>query len=116
MIFEKQDHQQNCLENISKILQKFNFKKQDNLKECLETFYKTTPLPVQNIGDKLKLDVFKLYQCEDCLYLIDCDKEVLDFLRDTQNEYIFIDGFEDLSLENFLNLNSSLNDRLRIVY
>lgn len=58
----------------------------------------------------------KLYQCEECLYLVDCDKEVLDFLRKTQNEYIFIDGLEDLSLENFLNLNSSLNDRLRIVY
>ncbi|MDA3967903.1 site-specific DNA-methyltransferase [Helicobacter sp. WB40] len=58
----------------------------------------------------------KLYQCEDCLYLVTCDKEVLDFLRNTQNEYIFIDGFEDLSLENFLNLDSSLSDRLRIVY
>lgn len=58
----------------------------------------------------------KLYQCEDCVYLIDCDKEVLDFLRNTQNEYIFIDGFENLSLENFLNLDSSLSDRLRIVY
>lgn len=58
----------------------------------------------------------KLYQCEDCLYLVACDKEVLEFLRKTQNEYIFIDGFEDLSLEYFLNLDSSLSDRLRIVY
>ncbi|MCL9819183.1 site-specific DNA-methyltransferase [Helicobacter colisuis] len=58
----------------------------------------------------------KLYACEDCLYLVACDKEVLEFLRKTQNEYIFIDGFEDLSLEYFLNLDSSLSDRLRIVY
>lgn len=58
----------------------------------------------------------KLYQCEDCLYLIACDKEVLEFLRKIQNEYIFIDGFEDLHLEDFLNLDSSLNDRLRVVY
>lgn len=58
----------------------------------------------------------RLYQCEDCLYLIACDKEVLEFLRNSQNEYIFIDGFEDLHLEDFLNLDSSLNDRLRVVY
>lgn len=58
----------------------------------------------------------KLYACEDCLYLVACDKEVLEYLRKTQNEYIFIDGFEDLSLEYFLNLDSSLSDRLRIVY
>lgn len=58
----------------------------------------------------------KLYQCEECLYLLDCDKEVIEFLRNTQNEYIFIDGFEDINLEDFLNLDSSLKDRLRIVY
>lgn len=68
--------------------------------------------------DKLLKPIFenKLYQCEDCLYLVACDKEVLDFLRKTQNEYIFIDGFEDVSLEYFLNLDSSLSDRLRVVY
>lgn len=71
---------------------------------------KTLDRPLKTIFEN------KLYQCEDCLYLIDCDKDVLDFLRNTQNEYIFIDGLEDLSLENFLNLNSSLNDRLRIMY
>ncbi len=71
---------------------------------------KTLDRPLKTIFEN------KLYQCEDCLYLVDCDKNVLDFLRNTQNEYIFIDGLEDLSLENFLNLNSSLNDRLRIVY
>ena len=57
MIFEKQDYQQNCLGNIIKILQDFDFKKQENLKECLETFYKTAPLPIQNISNKLNLDI-----------------------------------------------------------
>ncbi|MDA3967904.1 restriction endonuclease [Helicobacter sp. WB40] len=57
MIFEKQEYQQNCLENIVKILQDFDFKKQDNLQECLRAFYKITPLPVQNISDKLNLDI-----------------------------------------------------------
>ena len=68
--------------------------------------------------DKPLKTIFKnrLYQCEECLYLIACDKEVLEFLRKTQNEYIFIDGFEDINLEDFLNLDSSLNDRLRVVY
>ncbi len=58
----------------------------------------------------------KLYKCEDCLYVIVCDKEVLEYLRNTQNEYIFIDAFSDISLESFLNLDSSLNERLRVVY
>ena len=71
---------------------------------------KTLDKPLKTIFEN------KLYQCEDCLYLIACDKEVLEFLRNTQNEYIFIDGFEDINLEDFLNLDSSLSDRLRIVY
>lgn len=71
---------------------------------------KTLDKPLKTIFEN------RLYQCEDCLYLIACDKEVLEFLRKTQNEYIFIDGFEDINLEDFLNLDSSLNDRLRVVY
>ena len=57
MIFEKQDYQQECIENISSILQNFDFKKQDNLKECLQEFYKSTSLPTHNIDDKLHLDI-----------------------------------------------------------
>ncbi|WP_394977987.1 site-specific DNA-methyltransferase [uncultured Helicobacter sp.] len=71
---------------------------------------KTLDKPLKTIFEN------RLYQCEDCLYLIACDKEVLEFLRNSQNEYIFIDGFEDINLEDFLNLDSSLNDRLRVVY
>lgn len=57
MIFEKQDYQQECIENISSILQNFDFTKQDNLKECLQEFYKNTSLPTRNIDDKLHLDI-----------------------------------------------------------
>ena len=86
----------------------------------LSPFDKALNLALQSgktLGKPLKT-IFenRLYQCEDCLYLIACDKEVLEFLRNSQNEYIFIDGFEDLSLEDFLNLDSALNDRLRIIY
>ncbi|EAK5535623.1 DEAD/DEAH box helicase [Campylobacter lari] len=57
MIFEKQEYQEKCINNIIELLKDFDFKKQDNLKECLQEFYKTTILPVQNITDKLNLDV-----------------------------------------------------------
>ncbi|MBC5857980.1 DEAD/DEAH box helicase family protein [Campylobacter jejuni] len=57
MIFEKQEYQEKCINNILKLLKDFDFKKQDNLKECLQNFYKTTHLPIQNISDKLNLDI-----------------------------------------------------------
>lgn len=88
--------------------------------ENLSPFDKALNLALQSgkTLDKPLKTIFenKLYQCEDCLYLIACDEKVLEFLRKSQNEYIFIDGFEDLSLEDFLNLDSGLNDRLRIIY
>ncbi|EAJ8801206.1 site-specific DNA-methyltransferase, partial [Campylobacter jejuni] len=31
----------------------------------------------------------KLYECEDCFYIVNCDDEVLDFLRKTQNENVY---------------------------
>ena len=57
MIFEKQNYQQECIENISSILQNFDFKKQDNLQECLKEFYKNTSLPIQTTNDKPHLDI-----------------------------------------------------------
>lgn len=57
MIFEKQGYQQNCLENIMKILQNFDFNRQDNLKKCLQEFYKNTDIPIKNIDNKLHLDI-----------------------------------------------------------
>lgn len=60
----------------------------------------------------------KLYKCEDVYCVVECDKEVLEILSDTKNEYIFIDGYADIKLEAFLNLksNANINERLRIVY
>lgn len=57
MIFEKQEYQEQCINNIIKLLQDFDFKKQSNLKECLQSFYKDTCLPIQNIKNKLNLDI-----------------------------------------------------------
>ncbi|HDZ5049595.1 TPA: type III restriction endonuclease, partial [Campylobacter jejuni] len=51
MIFEKQEYQVRCIDNIITLLKEFDFKRQDNLKECLKDFYKTTLMPVQNISD-----------------------------------------------------------------
>ncbi|EAI4336135.1 site-specific DNA-methyltransferase [Campylobacter jejuni] len=58
----------------------------------------------------------KLYECEDCFYIVNCDDEVLDFLRKTQNENVYINGYDDINLEDYLNLESFLKERLKIVY
>lgn len=58
----------------------------------------------------------KLYKCEDAFYLIECDKEILKFLSETQNEYILIDAYGDIELEDFLNLGAGFKERLRVVY
>lgn len=57
MIFEKQEYQEKCINNIIKLLENFNFKEQNNLKQCLQNFYKNTHLPIQNIKNKLNLDI-----------------------------------------------------------
>ncbi|EAH9271557.1 site-specific DNA-methyltransferase, partial [Campylobacter jejuni] len=46
----------------------------------------------------------KLYECEDCFYIVNCDDEVLEFLRKTQNENVYINGYDDINLEDYLNL------------
>lgn len=59
MIFEKQDYQQDCLENITKILHNFDFKAQnaDMLKSCLQTFYNQHAMPVATLSNKLNIDI-----------------------------------------------------------
>ncbi|WP_162166455.1 DEAD/DEAH box helicase family protein [Campylobacter fetus] len=57
MIFERQDFQQECINNIISILQDFNFKEQNNLKDCLKHFYENYPLPYKTTSDKLNLDI-----------------------------------------------------------
>ncbi|EAI6307375.1 site-specific DNA-methyltransferase, partial [Campylobacter jejuni] len=55
----------------------------------------------------------KLYECEDCFYIVNCDDEVLEFLRKTQNENVYINGYDDINLEDYLNLESFLKERLK---
>ncbi|EAH6446914.1 site-specific DNA-methyltransferase, partial [Campylobacter jejuni] len=57
----------------------------------------------------------KLYECEDCFYIVNCDDEVLEFLRKTQNENVYINGYDDINLEDYLNLESFLKERLKMV-
>ena len=58
----------------------------------------------------------KLYKCEDAYFCIACDKEVHEHLAQTKNEMIFLDGYEDIDLQAFFNLNASFKERLSVVY
>lgn len=71
---------------------------------------KTLDKKIENIFDG------KLYKCEDSFYLISFNKEILKYLIKTQNEYIFIDAYGDIELEDFLNLGAGFKERLRVVY
>ncbi|HEC1790148.1 TPA: site-specific DNA-methyltransferase, partial [Campylobacter lari] len=58
----------------------------------------------------------KIYQCEQSFYVINFDDEVLNFLKNTQNENVYINGFGGIDLEIYLNLESFLKERLKVVY
>lgn len=58
----------------------------------------------------------KLYKCEDAYFCVDLGKDVLEYLAQTKNEMIFLDGYEDIDLQAFLNLNASFKERLSVVY
>ncbi|WP_187839159.1 site-specific DNA-methyltransferase [Helicobacter pylori] len=58
----------------------------------------------------------KLYKCEDAYFCIVCDKEVQEHLAKSKNEMIFLDGYEEIDLQAFLNLNASFKERLSVVY
>ncbi len=58
----------------------------------------------------------KLYKCEDAYFCIVCDKEVLEYLAKSKNEMIFLDGYEEIDLQAFLNLNAGFKERLSVVY
>ncbi|GAA8001804.1 site-specific DNA-methyltransferase [Helicobacter pylori] len=58
----------------------------------------------------------KLYKCEDAYFCIVCDKEAQEYLAKSKNEMIFLDGYEEVDLEAFLNLNASFKERLSVVY
>lgn len=71
---------------------------------------KTLNKPLESIIEN------KLYKCEDSYFCIECDKEVLEELSKTSDEYIYLDGFADIDLEHFLNLDAQFKERLNIVY
>lgn len=71
---------------------------------------KTLDKKIENIFDG------KLYKCEDSFYLISFNKEILKYLIKTQNEYIFIDAYGDIELQDFLNLDAGFKERLKVVY
>ncbi|WQR68180.1 site-specific DNA-methyltransferase [Helicobacter pylori] len=58
----------------------------------------------------------KLYKCEDAYFCIVCDQEAQEYLAKSKNEMIFLDGYEEIDLEAFLNLNASFKERLSVVY
>ncbi len=58
----------------------------------------------------------KLYQCEDAYFCIMCDEEAQEYLAKSKNERIFLDGYEEIDLQAFLNLNASFKERLSVVY
>ncbi|MFP6272833.1 site-specific DNA-methyltransferase [Helicobacter pylori] len=58
----------------------------------------------------------KLYKCEDAYFCIVCDEEVQEHLAKSKNEMIFLDGYEEIDLEAFLNLNAGFKERLSVVY
>ncbi len=58
----------------------------------------------------------KLYKCEDAYFCIVCDEEAQEYLAKSKNEMIFLDGYEEIDLEAFLNLNAGFKERLSVVY
>lgn len=59
MIFEKQDYQQSCIDNITSLLTNFDFTTHNpqELKKCLQNFYKHNVMPVTTLSEKLNVDI-----------------------------------------------------------
>lgn len=66
--------------------------------------------------DLIEIFKDKLYRYEESFYLVDCDDDALKFLRQHKECEIFIDGYENLSLQNFLNLNEIFKDKITVIY
>ncbi|EPY0439192.1 site-specific DNA-methyltransferase [Campylobacter upsaliensis] len=59
----------------------------------------------------------KLYQCENSLYIVQMDKEVLDYIKNkTHDEIVYLNAFDDIDLQEYLNLESHLKTRLYVVF
>ncbi|WP_270986380.1 DEAD/DEAH box helicase family protein [Campylobacter upsaliensis] len=59
MIFEKQDYQQSCIDNITSLLANFDFTTHNpqELKVCLQDFYQHNVMPVATLSEKLNVDI-----------------------------------------------------------
>ncbi|QKF64807.1 DEAD/DEAH box helicase family protein [Campylobacter corcagiensis] len=57
MIFEKQEHQTKCIENIIEILNDFDFSTHSNLKDCLKEFYSKNKALNLGISGNKNLDI-----------------------------------------------------------
>ncbi|EOX1264625.1 DEAD/DEAH box helicase family protein [Campylobacter upsaliensis] len=59
MIFEKQDYQQSCIDNITSLLTNFDFTTHNpqKLKARLQYFYKHNVMPVTTLSEKLNVDI-----------------------------------------------------------
>lgn len=58
----------------------------------------------------------KLYKFDDSYYIVSYDKNVLESLEATTDKPVYISGYSDIKLDDFLNLQSVLKDRLNVVY
>lgn len=59
MIFEKQEYQQECINNIIELLSGFDFKNygEDNLKKIFGSFHKKYFIPIKTLSGKLNIDI-----------------------------------------------------------
>ncbi|MBE6430679.1 MULTISPECIES: site-specific DNA-methyltransferase [Campylobacter] len=58
----------------------------------------------------------KLYKFDDSYYIVSYDKNVIESLEATTDKPVYISGYNDIKLDDFLNLQSVLKDRLNVVY
>ena len=58
----------------------------------------------------------KLYRDESNFYLIACDKEVQKHLTADKNKDIFLSGYEDIAIQDLLNLQASQKTRLKVLF
>lgn len=59
MIFETQQYQQDCINNIVTLLKDFDFDTHDtqSLQNCFRNFYSHTPQPIQILSDRKNIDI-----------------------------------------------------------
>ena len=59
MLFEKQEYQEKCVQNIIDVLSEYDFNSNsyEQLKGNLKSFYSTNPLPISDLSPNTKLDI-----------------------------------------------------------